>query len=612
MKQQKSKIMLLQLLVVCFCCNKLSASFLDFFKPGSGAPEVLYTADDNAVRGVPEHLHSKYLTDPFECDGGQKYSVSVVNDGYCDCADGSDEPGTAACEESVFHCVNKGYKVTRLPSSRVDDQICDCCDGSDEGIVIKCPNTCKQAAEREKAAMAKVSQNYRVGSAVRQKLEEKVRQEKGELLRDHDSNVQQQQAVEEEIKGIEQQMQSLQQVISGMEQKVYAEQQQLIREELRLEALSFQELAMLISQLFKVLDVSNSRMYELVDIIGPARDGGSNTESAAAAVAEDDDDDDRDTIAAAGAAAADGGDSTAEDSDEDAASCQLVDLANGDFSLLPLCGAAQSAADAVQLLLHFLSDPVAMEQKGGHFTEVVLLLGFNAKHGSLEGGAEYVQQQLATGASAQSCPADFATLDPHYCRVLADMSSMVQVLKAAEGLTTITYEKSELEKNRNIKLAKKKVLSDKISSASSAKEDLQKYGAEGQLALLAMKDECVEVKDGNYEYSLCVMDKVTQKELGGRSSQVTLGKFKSMHSSTPAAGDAHSIVMKYDGGQYCHAFGARSATVLVTCGSENRLLSAAEPSTCAYELQMESPAACTTQYAHANGIAIDSSGNMIA
>jgi hypothetical protein len=85
-------------------------------------------------RGVPIHLKERYAGDNFICDKDElTFPISVVNDGFCDCKDGSDEPGTSACSGS-FYCANIGYKVTKIPSSRVDDQICDCCDGSDEGL----------------------------------------------------------------------------------------------------------------------------------------------------------------------------------------------------------------------------------------------------------------------------------------------------------------------------------------------------------------------------------------------------------------------------------------------------------------------------------------------
>src|SRR5690349_11004940 len=78
----------------------------------------------------------------FTClDGSKTVPASKVNDEYCDCKDGSDEPGTAACTydrtHSVpanfrFQCANVGYKPQLFFHSRVNDGICDCCDGSDE------------------------------------------------------------------------------------------------------------------------------------------------------------------------------------------------------------------------------------------------------------------------------------------------------------------------------------------------------------------------------------------------------------------------------------------------------------------------------------------------
>lgn len=42
----------------------------------------------------------------FSClHSEQKIYQKFVNDGFCDCEDGSDEPGTAACKNgSNFHC----------------------------------------------------------------------------------------------------------------------------------------------------------------------------------------------------------------------------------------------------------------------------------------------------------------------------------------------------------------------------------------------------------------------------------------------------------------------------------------------------------------------------
>ena len=112
------------------------------------------------LRGVQDAVKSKYVnagSATFSCFDGQKsIPDSFVNDDYCDCNDGSDEPGTAACSTNLqiptawkFQCSSEIFKKELL-HSRVNDRICDCCDGSDEfttGMV--CPNTCSQAAERE-------------------------------------------------------------------------------------------------------------------------------------------------------------------------------------------------------------------------------------------------------------------------------------------------------------------------------------------------------------------------------------------------------------------------------------------------------------------------------
>eukprot|EP00929_Paragymnodinium_shiwhaense_P101769 TRINITY_DN64936_c0_g1_i1.p1 TRINITY_DN64936_c0_g1~~TRINITY_DN64936_c0_g1_i1.p1 ORF type:complete len:538 (+),score=140.56 TRINITY_DN64936_c0_g1_i1:104-1717(+) len=120
------------------------------------------TSRTAAVRGLPPEASRKYeeamaAAGSFSClDGSGSVAAAAVNDEFCDCADGSDEPGTAACSGAparCFYCHNELAVAKFVYASRVGDGICDCCDGSDEasnpGL---CANTCEAEGVAAKLA----------------------------------------------------------------------------------------------------------------------------------------------------------------------------------------------------------------------------------------------------------------------------------------------------------------------------------------------------------------------------------------------------------------------------------------------------------------------------
>ncbi|KAI5286692.1 hypothetical protein KEM54_006587 [Ascosphaera aggregata] len=180
---------------------------------------VAANSNDSSARprGVGPEF-AKYYKDSlnFTCISNPNIKVpfSAVNDDYCDCPDGSDEPGTSACsylsrlspilrdgtsesasDRSVvlpgFYCANKGHRPSYISHLRVNDGVCDydiCCDGSDEWAHpggFKCENKCKSVGaewrkeedKRQKsmtAALHKRKELVAKAASVRRGLEAKV------------------------------------------------------------------------------------------------------------------------------------------------------------------------------------------------------------------------------------------------------------------------------------------------------------------------------------------------------------------------------------------------------------------------------------------------------
>lgn len=62
--------------------------------------------------------------------------------------------GTSACPNGRFYCANAGFIPRLLPSSRVNDGVCDCCDGSDEyALIVACANTCDDDGRQAREAL---------------------------------------------------------------------------------------------------------------------------------------------------------------------------------------------------------------------------------------------------------------------------------------------------------------------------------------------------------------------------------------------------------------------------------------------------------------------------
>eukprot|EP00894_Picocystis_sp_ML_P002606 jgi/Pico_ML_1/53123/g3729.t2 len=121
------------------------------------------------MRGVHPSDLARYSGQKFACkDGSKTFQIDRFNDDYCDCVDGSDEPGTNACVNGKFYCNNYGHEAKTIYASFVDDGICDCCDGSDEWSgKVRCENNCLKLGEEKRREAEKVAKAAKSGFETR-------------------------------------------------------------------------------------------------------------------------------------------------------------------------------------------------------------------------------------------------------------------------------------------------------------------------------------------------------------------------------------------------------------------------------------------------------------
>jgi len=529
-------------------------------------------------RGV-SHSRAAYYEpkgNKFTClDGSSSIPFDQVNDDFCDCPDGSDEPGTSACSNGMFHCVNSGFQPLNLLSSRVNDMICDCCDGSDEWEGhVKCENTCTEHYKSFYADQLKQQADQEAGFATRAELVKKAIEEKARLDAEKSE-------IEAELEGLRAERAALEELKIQAEEKEDEERRKMdaIKEQLVIDQAASYEEGELAEIGFDFLDSNNNEQinaYELTSkkYLNPDTDAASFTHKDAKKLMQD-----------------------------------VEPMGIEDFKKMLWPEIKDKLI--VKLGDHFgVWEKRKLDMKSAEEEE---------KEDNGEASEDLTKDQLAE-LEAEAEPEDeFEAMDEevagwddaddmddlddedddvwdsdqydyddddydhHSSSTKHDNNHATNDDNNDEDVTpeaqAIFDEARKARDNFNAANGKHRDAQDRVNFI----DDQLKFDFGPDDVFITMYKTCFEFKTGEYVYKVCPYDKTTQKPLNG-GSETNLGRWEGWAEDFNA--------MKFTHGIRCWNGPDRSATVKVKCGIANKLTSVDEPNRCEYEFKFESPAVC--------------------
>ncbi|WPH02867.1 Hypothetical protein R9X50_00573500 [Acrodontium crateriforme] len=536
-----------------------------------GYASAVYAAPEvSRPRGVgPEFAKFYKDHDTFSCIAAPSIIIPFnrVNDDYCDCPDGSDEPGTSACahlsplsprtpadavphniDSSLalpgFYCKNKGHIPGYIPFTRVNDGICDyevCCDGSEEweGIGgIKCENRCKEIGKewrkqdeiRQKAlgnAARKRKELVATASRLRKELQDRIKTLTAEVA-----------ASEKKVQNLERDFNEIERkekgkIVRGANSPKAGKLGVLVG----LAKQRTEELRTSLERVRRERDSSKSRLQELENLLSTFKEEYNpnfNDEGVKRAVRGWED-----------YAARDKGPESEPALDRDLDEITKSDKENGlDWDEYE--GDEENEIDVLYSFENYLP-PFLREWVDQKLRDLRVML--------IENG------------------------------ILAERSSSSESRVVTDARSRLESARTELGAHRN--------------SVKSLQEDLDKdFGPDD--VFRALKGECISTDSGEYTYEVCFMGQTTQKPKKG-GGNVNMGNFVGIDRITvddelPAngkgVGSGERIVMKHENGQHCWNGPNRSTMVVLACSEENEVWKIVEEEKCVYRMEVGTPAVC--------------------
>ncbi|KAL9951976.1 hypothetical protein ACROYT_G044739 [Oculina patagonica] len=514
-----------------------------------------YIASASSIRGVAVTMLPFY--DPlkdFTClDGSLTVPFSSVNDDFCDCADGTDEPGTSACSDGKYHCANAGFRPLNIPSSRVNDGICDCCDGSDEyDGAVTCPNTCKELykelyqKQREEAELAKQ------GSAIKQDYSrqgQEKKEERKQKLEELKKQLEEKKAVVENLKAKKEEVEAIEKEAKDKHEKEWEETKtKLLAERDRASA----------ETAFKALDTNEDGRITVQEIVDTELlDKKYNEDEAKELLGGYEESEFEDFFSGLWSNFKDkylhkepeppptdeSATTEGEEKATEAASTEApqvpppIDDNFDDEDLPPVPGDDDDDEDEED-----------DEDEGEDHSDDIKQ---EAEKRASEATEDNKDDELKMPDYDEETKAKISVAD----------DARKQFDDAESTSRETEREISDLERSLNLNLGQEEEFS-------------------------PLQGQCFEYTDREYLYKLCPFDKASQqpKDGGSETSLGTWGEWTG-HPNKYSR-------MKYSGGQSCWNGPSRSAEINLRCGSTNEVIQVSEPSRCEYLMEFRTPAAC--------------------
>ncbi|KAF2398454.1 hypothetical protein EJ06DRAFT_532202 [Trichodelitschia bisporula] len=511
-------------------------------------------------RGVgPEFAKHYSSPDTFTCIQAPHITLprSRVNDDYCDCPDGSDEPGTAACASLAasdagalalpgFYCKNKGHQPSYIPFTYVNDGVCDneaCCDGSDEDATrsgVVCEDRCKAAG---KAWRAQAEARAKALNAAQKRRKELVAQ--AWRLR---------QEVEDRIQTLTTQIQGAEMHVRDLEGELEATER---RERARVVAKPKEG-----GKMGVLVGLARRRTEELRSALEGLR---GQRDEAARRVHE-----------------------------LEALLARFKEEYNPNFN-------DEGVKRAVRAWEDYDAQGRYQEPEGA--TERDLDEVSKADEESGLKWAEWEREEV----SDTDVLYHFEAYLPRPVRdwldtKLRDLRLWAMdngILAADSGSSGSGSESKAVTEARTRLDTARGELNTHTTSLAQHREDLTKdYGP--QDVFRALKDTCISADSGEYEYEVCWMGQTIQKPKKG-GAHTGLGSFtgfervavdEEVRSDGRGLGSGERLAMKFENGAHCWNGPARSALVVLACAERDEIWRVVEAEKCVYRFEMGTPAVC--------------------